>query len=86
MKFKIGDIFIVKKVCDSRHNQFLGQKAKIIQIESYTENYYRVSFFNEKLPLITKYGKDGWGVSENKLVPYKPKLKKFLEEFKNGKI
>lgn len=79
MKFKKGDICIVKQDVGIT-KPFRGLKVRIDSY-SYSRNSYEVTVLS-KCFKYQDIGLSGWGLSEDQLILCKPKLKKFLEEFR----
>ena len=79
--FKIGDKVQIIKITGIEAESLINQIAEVYKINS---NILYLKFLNKDLKVIKKYGNIGWMFSSEFVKPYKPKLKKFLEEFKSN--
>ena len=91
MKFKIGDIVQIKAnlSSDQELDSLIGKKGKIIYKDDSDRFPYFVHIFDISENSYEDYmyfhsGKYTIMFDEEELAPCKPKLKKFLEEFKQN--
>ena len=84
LRFRVGDIVVFDPSHSSTRSNLLGKKAEIVEIlkEKTFIMRYRVILLEDIKKIGNKFECAKWYANDHQFLPYKPKLKKFLEEYK----